>query len=67
MLNTCQEQIGCARPIGPHGEIQLAGKSNALYYNRIRKETKIYKCNLTLEEDIAGARRSSRMPRGIVR
>lgn len=40
MLNTCQEQIACARPIGPHGEIQLAGKftaDNMLYCNRKKR------------------------------
>lgn len=67
MLNVRQEQIGCARPIGPHREIQLVGKSTADNTPIImRKETKIYKRNLTLEEDVARARRSSRKPRSIV-
>lgn len=50
-----QEQIGCARPIGPRKGIQLAGKSTAggMFCRVIvEKKSEIYKRNLTL-----GARR----------
>lgn len=54
MLNTCHEQIGCARPIDPRGGIQLAGKSTADSARLAviaAKGSEIYKCNLTLEKE----------------